>query len=335
MTFQLSFSASLAPVSLPIDLNLNLGSFAALNTSSTIQLTPTVQAAMTVGVNLAPQVAVLTAADDAPSDGVLTSAATFALAVGSFAAATMVVPPDPRNHSLDDLVADLNAAIAALPSIAGKVQAGRQGSRLTLSTTAQANSPILQLTANAADPAVTQLGFTTSQSASGDLTSQFFIQNASASGSVTLATSDLQFAARLGFFDVGVVNGTALATASASVALKDPVSGTPGGRITLQQLTDCDPRRTRFDHRNAEHPSGRSAMTLPIHVDPDFFGSGQPANPALSVAWTNILDTNTLTVTPNADFRRCWISANSLSPTSSRPLPKRFNTCRRSGSSRS
>ena len=256
---------------------------------------------MTVGVNLAPQVAVLTAANDAPADGVLTSAATFALAVGSLAAANVVVPPDPSNHSLDDLVADLNAAIAGLPSIAGKVQAGRQGSRLTLSTTAQANSPILQLTANAADPAVTQLGFATSQSASGDLTSQFFIQNASASGSVTLATSDLQIAARLGFLDVGVVNGTASATASASVALKDPVSGTPGGRITLKQLTDAIPGGL---DSIIETPSihGSLSMTLPIHVDPDFFGSGQPANPALSVAWTDILDTSTLTVTPNADL---------------------------------
>ena len=43
-------------------------------------------------------------------------------------------------------------------------------------------------------------------------------------------------------------------------------------------------------------------MTLPIQVDPDFFGSGQPANPAFSVAWTDILDTSTLTVTPNADL---------------------------------
>ena len=145
LTFQLSFSAALNPISLPIDLSLNLGSLAALNTSSTIQLTPTVQAAMTVGVNLAPQVAVLTAANDAPADGVLTSAATFALAVGSLAAATVVVPPDPANHSLDDLVADMNAAIAGLPSIAGKVQAGRQGSRLTLTTTAQANSRFCSL----------------------------------------------------------------------------------------------------------------------------------------------------------------------------------------------
>ena len=140
LTYSLSFSAPLDATSLPIDLSLNFGLLAALTTSSTIQLTPTVQGALTFGAHLGAEAAELTADSDAPADGVLTGEATFALAVGTLAPVTVTVPAVASNSSLDDLVGDINAAGGGAID-RRQSPSGMQGARLTLTTTAQTDTP--------------------------------------------------------------------------------------------------------------------------------------------------------------------------------------------------
>ena len=68
------------------------------------------------------------------------------------------------------------------------------------------------------------------------LLDNFFIRDAAIVGSFTASVDDFDASARLGFLDVGVVDGTASLTGSLTVALTDPGTNAADGRIDLREL---------------------------------------------------------------------------------------------------
>ena len=70
------------------------------------------------------------------------------------------------------------------------------------------------------------------------LDDKFFLQNATASGNVALAASNISASARLGFLQVQTTGGSASASANMNVALRNP-GGVAGGRVTLSQILNA------------------------------------------------------------------------------------------------
>ncbi|MSU63753.1 MAG: hypothetical protein EXS31_15355 [Pedosphaera sp.] len=65
----------------------------------------------------------------------------------------------------------------------------------------------------------------------------FFISNATLSGTVSIAATNIDVRASLAGFAVELRDGSIAGTVTASSSFKDPLTGTPGGRITRAQLT--------------------------------------------------------------------------------------------------
>ncbi len=305
LTFHLILSHDFAPVVVPIDLGLDLSPLAVLTSDSEVSLGATAGLELTIGIDLSPRVAVLSASADAPANGRLTSDAHVTLHVNEAAPVnvTLTSAATSTNTSLDDLVVDINAALNAA-GLTG-VAAARSGNRLTLSAVPSpaSDSPLLRLSSAAGDAAITQLRFVNGDVATDSTARHFFIEDASVSGSVDLTAADVDVSARIGFLDVGIVDGSAAATAGVTVGLKDAATGTPGGRMTLDEL---------FDHLSGNLASitttpviaGSANAVLPVRVEPNLFGAAHPVNPAIAVAWTDITNPATLAVTPNADMQQ-------------------------------
>ncbi len=91
-----------------------------------------------------------------PTDGVLSGPANFSLTVGGNSPVNVTVPVHASNTSVDDLVSDINAAIAAAsPALAGVVIAGHDAEGdITLT---DSYGVLLQVGASSSDPTVTDL----------------------------------------------------------------------------------------------------------------------------------------------------------------------------------
>jgi Ca2+-binding RTX toxin-like protein len=96
------------------------------------------------------------------------------------------------NLTIDDLVDDINDAIAALSALAGKVIAVNDGNRLSLKSVDPTKG--FTLAAVQGDPAVKDLGFSTAQSSSGPLVGDplntFVLQGGDARFTLTVAGTD-------------------------------------------------------------------------------------------------------------------------------------------------
>ncbi len=98
----------------------------------------------------------LTAAKDGPADGTVAEASDFTIQLGGGSPVIVNVPAVINNTSLDDLVVDLNTALGAA-GLGGEVVAGRDGNRLTLTTSGVGAMPLVIGSDPASDPASSDL----------------------------------------------------------------------------------------------------------------------------------------------------------------------------------
>jgi hypothetical protein len=222
-----------------------------------------------------------------PANGQLTSDAFTLRANQGRPSTTLAAAATSTNVGVDDLVTDLNAALV-IAGLGGTVVAGRDADRLKFTVTALAGTDeaLLQLNAAALDAAVTQLGFVNGQFVADSVEQHVFIEDAVVTASANLTAADLDIAAALGFLDVGIVDGSGTAVASVSVALTDPTTGTPGGRITLDELFAG--LASDLASITAPQVAGSASFVLPVRVDPNILGGEHPSNPAVTVDWTDI-----------------------------------------------
>ena len=206
----------------PLDFSSGLGPLTYLSPSiGTFTVTPSVNGRL--GIALDQLQTVLTATGDAPSNGVLSATANLYVSLNGASGIHLTVARDTTNTSLDDLVADINAAIG-LSNLHGKLTAGRTGARLTLTA---ATGSGLQVTAQAADTASTQLflvgnGMVTQWSNSVSFDTATNVQLVS-----QLTSNNLSGSASLGILPVSLSGGvvTIGATAGATLNQKTSVGG--------------------------------------------------------------------------------------------------------------
>jgi hypothetical protein len=302
LTYHVKLSDSLPAVLVPIAFNVDLGSLGGINTSSTLSLSANAGLEFTLGINLAAPKAVITAGADASSNGKLSAAAHLSIQVGSDDPVNVTIAADATNTKIDDLISDINAALAAA-GLGSTVIAGKSGNKITLSTKGLFTPAALMITATANDPVVTDLHFATSQGATNTLAHQFFIKDASVNGSVTLNASDIDASARFGFLDVAVVNGHGTGTASITAGLKDPGTVAADGKITLDELFGAVSKDVTT-MTSSPMITGSANLVLPIQVTPNILGASAPANPTITINWTDITDPSTLSPSFNGDMDR-------------------------------
>ena len=128
---------------------------------------------LTFGIDVSPVTAQITATADAPAGGNFAGEAIFQLQIGGDE------PVEVRlfgtgNANLDDLIADINAALTA----AGlAVKAERDGNKIQLRTTNITATPTLRITASPTNPAVTALHLPASADAFDNVANHVFIRD--------------------------------------------------------------------------------------------------------------------------------------------------------------
>ncbi|HMC10373.1 MAG TPA: hypothetical protein VKH44_03750, partial [Pirellulaceae bacterium] len=152
LSFHVNFQGVPFSQSVPLDFGNGFGPLTVLSSqNATFTATPTVSG--TVGVELPGLQTVLTATTDAPASGKLTSSAHFNVTLNGTAPVTVTVGADATNANIDDLVADLNAALA-FAGLGRQVTAGHRGNRITLSAP---TGSTLHIAAAVGDSATTDL----------------------------------------------------------------------------------------------------------------------------------------------------------------------------------
>ncbi|MCC6124661.1 MAG: right-handed parallel beta-helix repeat-containing protein [Pirellulales bacterium] len=286
LTFQVAIEKTVLDRTLPLSLDLNLSPLGSFQAASTVHFDTHAAMDFTLGFDLSGLTAEMLAAADGPADGKLAADANFLLTFGAAApvAVTVAKTATNNNAALDDLVADIDAALAAA-KLSGKVAAGRDGNRLKLIAAGPAPSVLLRFDAEAGNPALTELKFQDDAQVGDSVLAHVFLEGASLSADATLDVSDLDMVARLGFLRVAVDNGTGSASVGAELQLKSPGAPNPGGRLTLTQLFDA----LRTDITAIVAPpqlTGDLDLHVPLQVTPNILGSGHPLNPSLDVTWS-------------------------------------------------
>ena len=167
--FTLKLDQSFADLqgNLDYDLGSALAPFGSLVSDSKLRLQSTGRLEFTFGIDLAPGPVALTANNPLPSNGQLPDGrdAVFELSLAGLAPTTIRVKAAATadNASVDDFVADVNAALASAFRAAGReadlVVASAVGQQLTLTATRAAAGSTVMVSADSLDPSVTVLGF--------------------------------------------------------------------------------------------------------------------------------------------------------------------------------
>ncbi|MCX5661043.1 MAG: hypothetical protein NTW19_15245, partial [Planctomycetota bacterium] len=298
LTYHVNFTQALASTTEQLNLTAVPEPLQILSNAGDVTLTPTAHLDMVFGAHFSPLQATLTSGADAPANGRFTGTAVFTLKNGQAAPVNVSVAGDATNNSMDDLVADFNAALAAA-GISSQVLAGRSGNRLTFTTRGAGVAPLVVLGASPGNPMVAAFGFTDGQLALKTLDSRFFIRNADLSGTVTSSLSNPLVGGRIGFINFGSSTGSVASTITARTLIKDPVTGTASGNAYLHDLINDVPDDVNLV-ASAPIITGNATATLPVTVNPAVFGLGS-GSPVVTVNWTNIANPATLGVAYNAD----------------------------------
>ena len=200
---------------------------------------------------------------------------------------TIPVSATAANTTLPDLLADINAAIAADSQLAGKVRAVRVGAGSQFVLLGSAEVKTLRVDADGS--AVSALGFADDPATVRTKGAQFFLDNTSVQADATISVDDFRVAAQLGFLSVttGPAAGSIVFTAKAE--LKDGAQTRFGigelfdrvGQGTLLDIVEKDFTGTAdVSLTGLKVDGGLLALTtgasIEIHSD-NLFAAGGPA----------------------------------------------------------
>ena len=279
LSYHLVVHDTAAPVQANVSID-NVDAFSVISGNSTVTLAPASTIEFDLEFDLGGQQAALTAKNDAPAMGRLSGDAHFSLQLAGGTALNVVVAADPANNSLDDLVADINIALAAA-GLSQKVHAGRSGNRLTL-TTICTGPAFIKIAFSNGDKA-SELGFTAGQLAQDSFSNYTYVENASLDATVHATGTGIHALGRLGFLDVDIKNGTLTGTTGVDLQLKDLTTGTAGGRVSLGGLLDHLAPSDLGSVITAPTWSGSSSLALPLRANPNIFGANHPADPRVTL----------------------------------------------------
>ncbi len=325
VTFELAFSHTLDPQSLPMAFDQSFGPLMDIQTSSTITAQAQVGGAFTVGIVL----------DEVGSTFSLTGSTLLTDLNGGLGVIVkdglsdiQVTLSDGTKYEVDipdpDPASDpkptVSDVIAALQNPSGnklQVTIDDVEKRFMLTDTsggsgkfkvAQLNSslagqPYFGLGINQADDDGD--GVIAGVSIHGDtLADQFFIQDSTPNdptltGTVDLVATDIDALARFGFIGVGVLNGVGTASAGIDLNLQDPKTVDDDGRIFLPELYDgliqLDANTPAPLDPTPAVTGVINNLTLPINTNP-FLPNALGLSPEVDVQWSDVSDENTLVV---------------------------------------
>jgi hypothetical protein len=246
LTYHVKFSRAFDQAALPLGFNVSDLPLIVINSSSTIAVNADATLEFTFGVSLIPsQVPRLAsrAGFDLPANGRLqanSGDAHFSLMVGNNRPVPVVIPQaaTQNDQNLVDLVTVINNALrtAGLGSSVVAALSTDSGNRITLSATSLGAGTVLEIhIGSPSDPSVTQLGFEDGQVARAQIP-DLFIQDASVNANASLSVTDIQTSARFALLGIEVGHGSVSGEGTLALDLKDPNSGTVGGRIALGDL---------------------------------------------------------------------------------------------------
>jgi hypothetical protein len=275
LTYTIALGHTFADQTFPLDLDLDLSPVGSITTNSAVDVSATGGFQFTFGFDLKGIEAEIVGSAAAPANGQLSDTAQFSLSVNLAQPVNVTVPRDVANTSRDDLVEDINTALATA-GLADKAAAFLAGDRIGLRTLPDQQSFINILVLHVADannPAITQLHFQNGQTGSDSILSRTFVENASINANLLLDAQDIDALAKFGFAGIAVNDGTGSANVNLGLSLKDPLSGIPGGRIYLGELFQgLDDVSSIIDGPNL---TGNVQLDLPITVTPDSLGTGE------------------------------------------------------------
>lgn len=269
---------------------------AQIRSGSEVSVTALVGADGKVGVDLSDLTATVVAPHDAPSDGVLTEDAVLNIWTPARALVyTVTLPADATadNTSLDDLVDDLNAAIATrgLYNVAAQRDADNPGRIALVGRGYRAST--LNVSAEPANAAVTEMGFAPQAVEGVNLLGRTFVEEVNLYGEAGLQGADVDAYGKLGFVEVGLEDSVVDANLNASFSLVDVNDA--DGRLYLREIARGEVEGEETDFRNNVGLTGSASATLPVTAS--VLGIEPAPNARLQLDWTDLTDPSTLTAT--------------------------------------
>jgi Ca2+-binding RTX toxin-like protein len=324
LSYHLNFSAYTFSSLLPQQLQVNLNQGGLANASlgsSQLSLVPKVLADLTVGIDLTPLGHGFVLQPTTPLSSLNGGAGVHTN--GTSAADIQVTLTDGASFQVDlDGSRTVQDVINAIQSASGgKVQVtidptSPVGLDITQVTAPQGStsstSPNLTVTSVNGSHAAEDLGIAgadvartgtlTGQSLSGDsLQKHVFLQNATFQAGVDGTASQVNASATLGGVGLQMTNGSGSIHVQGTLTLRGPT--------TLQQLTDALRGSTSLSSLVSAQVSGNARLDLPFQLKAPLPGVTVPAGAEVAVAWPDITNPSTLsvTVTPALDLPKLTI----------------------------
>ncbi|MBK8019188.1 MAG: LEPR-XLL domain-containing protein [Betaproteobacteria bacterium] len=290
LTFFLRLQSAYAASSDPIKFNLNLAPLGGITTSSVLSIDSSGTVQFVLGFDLSPFSAVLIADDVLPANGQLSQPATLKVSLDNAEYVDVVIPRDTTNTTRAHLITDINAAFTAA-GLTG-LTASLDANRLKLTHAGGFVGAFLNILVPdiATNTAVTELHLKATNTAVDSLPKKAFLRDVRATGNVTVSAADVDASANMGFFGVGIQNGTASASAAIDVQFRKP-----GQPAAIMRFSDLFEGLNNIPQWTSIASTGTLNASLPISVTGNVIGL--PGAPRVQISMSNVFQPNTLQVT--------------------------------------
>lgn len=277
-------------------LDASVEPFANIRAGAEVLISALVGAEGTIGLDLSDLESVVTAQADGPSNGQLTEDAHLKIWTPQRALVYDVyVRADDTtdNSSLDDLIADLNAAMVAkgLFNVVAR-RSTDNSSRIELVGRGYRAST-LNVSADADDAAVTEMGFAESAVEGVNLLARTFVEDVKLYGEASLSGQDIDAYGQLGFIEVDMDGSSVSADVSASFELADV--NTSDGRLFLREIAAGDVIGQAADFQDNVGLTGTANAVLPVQAS--VLGITPAPDAQVEFDWTDVTDADTLDIT--------------------------------------
>ena len=295
LSFDFSHAKVFAQDSSIIDLNLDLGVIAELESSSHLSYSVQGETDFTIGFDLSPYDARLTGEQALPGDGKLSDDAVFTLSVNGTAAIEVTVEQDLSHVNRNQLIEDINFALQEVGL--EEVSASLLGDKLTLSTQGNlSGASLLILEVN--EIAANELGLQ-EVGVTDNLGDRVLFSNINLTTSADLVANEIDAQGQLALIEFEIIDGSLNGNVEAQLSVHNPnASNAP---IILSDLFD---NILNLDDFTNVSFAGTASLDFPtIEVTDNILGVVDEELSA-HYSWTNIFETGTITDTVSSAFEQ-------------------------------
>ncbi|MCP4707467.1 MAG: calcium-binding protein, partial [Planctomycetes bacterium] len=287
--YTINLNELLANDQVPVSLDLDMSPLGDVITNGIAQIQASGKVDFTILIDLSPFEAQVTSEMPLPVNGKLFNNAVFYVSVNGDEAKPVTVVKNTDNVLRSQLLSQINQAL--VDADLAEVTAGEYNGRLILTVHGLMQSQII-VTADAADPAVNELGLDTFMAGHDNLARHTMLDDVSLRATADVDAVDIELGANFGFAGIGITGGVVDANALIDVTLRDP--GSPNSPILLSELYKSI---SNIDSYSIVNTDGSATITLPNITVNSGLNIVTGDNPEITVTISTLMDNPNVIVT--------------------------------------